>query len=380
MKIAFDYTYGVAAASGIGRYANRLARAFTKTALADDFFSLFFIDFLRSFRKEISCPECASDSRFSFAPAHFLPARVYERLWNLPGIRHAASIVPKDAELCHITSHAAIPIPKRMKMACTIHDMAAWRFRDAPTMAKDRKSIRANALRADAILTDSQFSADDILQFIPESAGKVHVIHLGIDNDVFRPAKPEDIAAMRKALGLDRPYILSVGLVHPTKNHVFLGRVLESLGNTDVELVISGAPSYSYEDIRKEISSLRSADRIRFIGRVDDAWLPALYSGAELYATASLSEGFGFTPLEAMSCGTPVVSSAAGSLPEVLRDAATVIKEYSIDSWSDEISRLLNDTTYRQERISVGQAWSARYTWEETAKKTLAAYRQILKS
>jgi glycosyltransferase involved in cell wall biosynthesis len=113
---------------------------------------------------------------------------------------------------------------------------------------------------------------------------------------------------------------------------------------------------------------------------VDDAWLPALYSGAELYATASLSEGFGFTPLEAMSCGTPVVSSAAGSLPEVLRDAATVIKEYSIDSWSDEISRLLNDTTYRQERISVGQAWSARYTWEETAKKTLAAYRQILKS
>ena len=377
MRIAFDYTYGVGAASGIGRYANRLARAFSETASSDDSFDLFFIDFLRSFRKEKSCPECAADAGFSFSPAHILPARLYERLWNIPVIRNAAGIIPRNADLCHITSHAAIPVPSGMKMVCTVHDMAAWRFPCNPTMEKDRKAIRANVLQADAVITDSRFSADDLHRYLPESDGKVHVVHLGIDGDVFRPASSDSISRRRKALGLERPYMLSVGLVHPTKNHAFLGKVLESLGDIDLELVISGAQSYSFEKVRSEMASLRCIDRIRFLGRVDDAWLPALYTGAELYATASLSEGFGFTPLEAMSCGTPVVSSAAGSLPEILGTAATIIADNSIERWRDEVLRLLHDSQYRVERSSFGLSWAPRFTWRETAVKTLGVYRHV---
>ena len=378
MNISFDYTYGVAAASGIGRYANRLARAFPEVAAENDSFSLFFADFLRSFSGASSCPECQNDSRFSFSPARMLPVRVYERLWNVPGMRSMFSIVPGKADLCHITSHAAIPVPKRQKMVCTIHDMAAWRFPEGCAMAKDRKAIYANAQRADAIITDSRFSAEDIRLFLPEFADKVVVIHLGIDHNMYRSASQETVDAMRKTLHLERPYLLTVGLIHPTKNHVFLGKVLDSLGKTDLELVISGAPSLCYETIEKEIRSLRCAERVRLIGRIDDKWLPALYSGAEIYVTASRSEGFGFTPLEAMSCGTPVVSSAAGSLPEVLGDAACIIADNSIDHWRDEVLRLLHDSRFRAERSKTGRSWALRYTWKETAVKTLGVYRRIL--
>lgn len=379
MRIAFDYTYGVGAASGIGRYANRLARAFTTVASIDDSISLFFIDFLRSFRKEVSCPECATDPRFSFAPAHLLPARVYERAWNLPWIRSFFGIAPRDADLVHVTAHAAVPVPRRRKMVCTIHDMAAWRFAGHETMAKDRRAIRANALRADAIIADSRFAAADIERFIPEAAGKIQIVPLGIDHGTFKPQPPEAIAAMRKALGLERPYLLSVGLVHPTKNHAFLGRVLDALDRDDLELVVSGAPSYGFDEVAAQLRSCRSAARIRLVGRIDDRWLPALYAGAEAYVTASRSEGFGFTPLEAMACGTPVVASAAGSLPEVLGDAATVIGEENVDEWRNAVTSLLDDHEFRADRISEGMRWAAGYRWRNTAYTTLEVYRKALK-
>ena len=377
MKVAFDYTYGVGAASGIGRYANRLARAFPEVASEGDFFSLFFIDFLHSFRKE-SCPECAADPRFSFAPTHLLPARVYERAWNLPWLRPLFGIAARDADLVHITAHASVPVSRRQKMVCTIHDMAAWRFADHETMSKDRKAIRANALRADAIIADSRFTAADIERFIPEAAGKIQVVHLGIDHDTFKPQSSEAVTAMRKALGLERPYLLSVGLVHPTKNHAFLGKVLDAIDSDNLELVISGAPSYGYDEIAAQLRSCRRADRIRLVGRIDDRWLPALYAGAEAYVTASRSEGFGFTPLEAMACGPPVGSSAAGSLPEVLGDAATVIAEEDADIWAGAVKKLIEDGDFRKSRVADSLKQVRGYRWNNAAAETMAVYRMVV--
>ncbi len=377
MHICLDYTYGVDACSGIGRYANQLARSFAQTQGEDLSFSLFFIDFLRHFSSDTSCPECAADPRFSFAPAHLLPARVYERAWNLPGIRRFFGPRGVPADLYHITSHAAIPCPRSKKLVCTIHDMAAWNYPDHSVMAKDRRAIRTNALLANAIIADSQFAADDIVRYLPETLGKIHVVHLGIDHAIYTPSSADEVAEMRQVLKLERPYILSVGLVHPTKNHLFLGKVLEALGRDDIDLVISGAPSYSSDQILSSFSALRCSKNIHVLGRVDDRWLPALYSGAEIYATASLSEGFGFTPLEAMACGTPVVASSAGSLPEVLGNAAAVLPDYDLDRWTETIRGLLDHPSQRAEQSCTGKEWAARYTWKRTAAKTLDVYRSV---
>ena len=378
MRIGLDYTYGVDACSGIGRYANRLARAFAQVAPADDTFSLFFIDFLRHFNPEVSCPECAADPRFSFTPARLLPARVYERLWNIPVLRNLPLQPHEKVDLFHITSHAALPVPRSAKLVCTIHDMAAWRFPAHGVMAKDRRAIRLNARRADAIITDSAFSAEDIVHFLPEAKGKVFPIHLAIDHETYFPQSSESIAAMRKALGLEKPYILTVGLVHKTKNQGFLGKVLDALDRDDIELIIAGAPSYTFEEVEAELKALHRSNQVRILGRVDDRWLPALYSGAELYATASLSEGFGFTPLEAMACGTPVVSSDAGSLPEVLGNAADILTDFDLDHWRDTIARLLDHKAHRTSRTQEGLTWTKRFTWTHTAEKTLTVYNKVL--
>lgn len=377
MRIGLDYTYGVDACSGIGRYANRLARSYARAIAPEDSVSLFFIDFLRHFDPIATCPECAQDPRFSFRPARLLPARVYERLWNIPGLRSLPLQPSPKIDLFHITSHAALPVPRSAKLVCTIHDMAAWRFPAHGVMEKDRRAIRRNAERADAIITDSAFSAEDIRRFLPEASGKIHPVHLAIDHETYFPQPAEAIASMRKALGLDKPYLLTVGLVHKTKNQGFLGKVLDALDRNDLELVIAGAPSYTYEEVETELKALHRAKQVRILGRVDDRWLPALYAGAALYATASLSEGFGFTPLEAMACGTPVVSSAAGSLPEVLGQAADVLDDFEIDHWRDTIARILDDDAFRATRIRNGLTWVQRFTWAQTAQETLAVYRHI---
>ena len=381
MNIAFDYTYGVAAVSGIGRYANRLARTYPSVAAAEDRFSLFFIDFLRKFNPVESCPECMADSPFSFAPAHLLPARVYERLWNVPILRKACGIASRDADLVHITAHASVPVTRKQKMVCTIHDMASCRTNRIPNWARNRsssvnaKAIVANAQRADAILADSTFGAEEIAQYLPDCMNKISVVPLGIDHEMYTPASAESVAAMRKALRLDRPYLLTIGRVCYLKNQAFLAKVFDAMNTNDLELVISGPPSTAYEGVVREIGQTKHSDRIRLLGRVEDALLPALYSGAELFLTASRSEGFGFTPLEAMACGAPVVSSAAGSLPEVLGDAASVLHEEDVGLWRMEIENLLGDRQLRADRRAKGLEWASRFTWEATAQKTLALYR-----
>jgi glycosyltransferase involved in cell wall biosynthesis len=110
---------------------------------------------------------------------------------------------------------------------------------------------------------------------------------------------------------------------------------------------------------------------------VDEQLLPSLYAGADLFVFPSLYEGFGFTPLEAMQNETPVISSATGSLPEVLGDAAMIVKDMTVDAWVSAIQSLLPDTTQRQLYVQRGLRHVRQFTWAETAKKTWDVYRSL---
>jgi glycosyltransferase involved in cell wall biosynthesis len=272
-----------------------------------------------------------------------------------------------------------IPPLTRGKAVVTIHDLAFLRY---PQFAETRnvhylnKHIRRTAARADAIITVSHFSAREVCNYLNVPPERVFPIHHGIDPRFSRPT-PDAIRETRNRLGLNRPYLLTVGTVEPRKNIQHLVRVFERLNDFDGDLVIAGGMGWKTEPIMECIRKSTRADAIKCLGFTDDDTLPALYAGADLFLLSSFYEGFGFPPVESMACGTPVVSSTGGSLEEVLGEAAVLLPHFDVEGWTDAIHDVLGDDEKRQRLIEKGYTKAAGYTWEQTARQTLDVFSQV---
>jgi glycosyltransferase involved in cell wall biosynthesis len=307
----------------------------------------------------------------------WMPGRVVEQAWK------RFSWPPYDwfagaADVYHFPNFILPPM-QRGRMVVSIHDVAFLKF---PEMAEEknlrylRGRIQDTVRRADAILTLSDASANDIRHFFPDAAGRVYPVHLAAGPE-FRPAPDAAVAAVRRRLGLERPYLLSVSTIEPRKNLPFMMDVFDRLEGFDGDLVIAGMPGWKCEPVFERMRTARRTARIRYVRYVDDASLPALYTGASAFLCTSHYEGFGLPPIEAMACGTPVVSSACGSLGEVLGQGACVLDGFELDAWVQAVDGILQDAGRRQALAAVGRAQAGRYSWAETARRTWGVYRKV---
>lgn len=370
MDVCLDVQPAVAQRAGVGQYTRHLADALAKTA-GTDTLSLFYFDFRRQ-------------GQVPFAPGaksravRWLPGRVAEQAWkrlNFPPFEWFAG----RADLYHFPNFILPPLSSRAKAVVTIHDMAFMKF---PAFAEDRNRrylearIRDTVRRADAVVTDSEVSAVDIRELLGVEAGRVHAIPLGVNPSIKR-ASDQAVERVKRQFNLDRPYLLSVSTVEPRKNLAFMIDVFDRLGSFDGELVLAGMPGWKSDPIFAAMRSAKRAARIRYIRYVDDADLPALYTGATAFLCTSHYEGFGLPPVEAMACGTPVVSSGGGALAEVLGNAATVVAKFDPDAWVAAVGSAIGDQAVRARLVDAGMRRAAGYTWAETARRTWAVYRGL---
>jgi glycosyltransferase involved in cell wall biosynthesis len=362
-----DIQPAIAQRAGVGRYTRSLVEHLGAFAGADAL-RLFYFDFRRR--------------ALPFAPAgalvrtvRWLPGRAAQGAWRLLAWPPYDRIAGR-ADLYHFPNFIRPPL-SRGRSVVTIHDVSFLRFPGAAerrNLAYLRARIGDTVRRADAILADSEFVRAEIVELLRAPAAKVHAVPLGLPAGMAAPP-PDAVAAVRARLGLGRPYLLHVGTFEPRKNLEFLAGVYERLGGFDGDLVLAGMRGWNCEPIFARLAASPRAARIRILDYVAEGDLPALYAGAEALVFPSLYEGFGFPPLEAMACGTPVVCSAGGSLPEVVGDAAEVVRGYDADEWAARVEALLGDAARRAERVARGRARAARFTWEETARRTWAVYR-----
>jgi glycosyltransferase involved in cell wall biosynthesis len=286
-----------------------------------------------------------------------------------------------QVDLLH-SPHFLLPLIRPCPAVVTIHDVIYLVCRqDLPSHLGRiyyRLMMSASVRLARRVITDSEFSKRDIVRHLGADARKIEVIYPGVSRE-FQPVKdPAARSAVRRKYGIERDYVLYTGIYKPRKNHAGLLRAFERFlaRGGDADLVIAGPLNEGERELHRLAGELGFPARLKLTGFVDDDDLCALYSGARLYACPSLYEGFGFTVLEAMACGIPVVSSAETSLPEVAGDAAWYANPRVPEEFGEALYRVFTDSDLRTALIAKSAENLKRFCWERAAEQTLAVYQQ----
>ena len=228
------------------------------------------------------------------------------------------------------------------------------------------------------MLADSENTRRDLIELLNVAPEKISVVPAGIEPR-FQPVRDAAVLAdVRARYKLPEWFILMVGTIEPRKN---LSRLITAYGQLRRQtglphtLVIAGKEGWLFQGIYEQVTREGLTEHVLFPGFVADADLPALYTLADVLAFPSLYEGFGLPPLEAMACGTPVVTSNNSSLPEAVGSAALLVNAEDTDGLTEALARVLGDAELRGRLTELGQAQAARFTWPEAARRLLEAYR-----
>jgi glycosyltransferase involved in cell wall biosynthesis len=236
--------------------------------------------------------------------------------------------------------------------------------------------------KADRIITISRFSQEEIARTLDYPKESIKVIYLGVDHDRYKAsAKPGKLPqAFSRLVG--KKIILYVGSEQPRKNLPVLLRALAVVKRERKDFVLLKAGRSQWKGARRDlvdlVGQLGLKEEVVFADYVPEDDLPLLYGAADVFVFPSLYEGFGLPPLEAMACGCPVITSNASSLPEVVGDAGIMLDPHDETGLAEAIVRVLEDEDLRQGMIARGLEQSRRFSWDVTARETIAVYRELL--
>ena len=235
------------------------------------------------------------------------------------------------------------------------------------------------AKRAKKIITTSHYSKNDIIKYLKVNNGKIEVTPMAAETRFKRINDKSFLDKISHKHNLPKRYILSVSTLEPRKNYpalieafaIFKRQVL-----TDYKLVIVGRKGWLYNDIFAKVKSHKLENEVIFLGHQNKD-LPGIYNLATLFVFPSLFEGFGLTPLEAMACGVPVITSNVSSLPEVVGDCAILVNPNNIAEIADAIKSVLVNDEMRQQMRVKGLKRASEFSWQRMALKTLKIYHQV---
>ncbi|MGH2550198.1 MAG: glycosyltransferase family 4 protein [Thermomicrobiales bacterium] len=299
----------------------------------------------------------------------------FPRLWT--HVRLSREIAQHPPELLWVPAHVIPLIHPRSVV--TIHDLGYIHVPKAHP-AKQRKMLesttRWSVRVASHVIAISETTKQDLIRHYDVSPAKISVAPHGVSERFTRPTDAE-IAEVRVRLNLPEQFILGVGTIQPRKNYTGLARIIARMRAAGLprKLVLAGKPGWMSDQVLDEIKRIDQHADVIVLGYVDDCDLPALYSAAEIVAFPSHYEGFGLPALEAMRCGTPVVVSNRGALPEVVGNAGLVVDPDDEVAFADELMMLASDSELRRIYSDRGREHAAAFTWERTAQLTLDVLR-----
>ena len=321
-----------------------------------------------------------------------LSERTLTILWHRLRLPIPVEWFTGPVDIFHSTDFVLPPV-RQARTILTVHDLTFMRLpecAEAGLRAYLNKVVPRSIEQADLVLADSQSTENDLIELLGVSLDKIEVVYAGVERR-FRPMEGEiALQRVRERYGLDFPFILSLGTLEPRKNFTGLieayalmrGRragfhTCQGRGDRELKLVIAGGKGWLYDGVFARVEELGLEGKVIFPGFVADEDLPALYNLAELFVFPSLYEGFGLPPLEAMACGTPVVTSDRPSLPEVVGEAGLMVEATDSEELAEAMERVLTDENLRREMREKGLKQAKKFTWEAAAEKLLDVYERL---
>ncbi|MFA6304764.1 MAG: glycosyltransferase family 1 protein [Patescibacteria group bacterium] len=299
----------------------------------------------------------------------------FKKLWTLG--RLTWEMVTHKPDVLFVPSHT-FPFIGGHKNIITWHDIGYEKYPETYT-AWDLQSLKQGAGRmikmADTIIAVSQFTKNELVEYYGLKPDLIKVVHLGINNQRWRPAPKEAVAELLQTLKIHYPYFVFIGRLALRKNIVGLIRIYNCFREKQkrpFNLVLAGSPEPGQQDIDAEIQASPYRDEIKKIGWLDLEQLPVLMSGARAFLFPSIYEGFGLPALEAMACGVPVIASNAGSLPEIIGNAGVMHNTHDVEAFAKSMIKINEDQVWRDDLIAKGMRRVQDFSWEKCATETLS--------
>jgi glycosyltransferase involved in cell wall biosynthesis len=306
-----------------------------------------------------------------------------KRLWTQ--VRMSWEMWRRPIDVLFVPAHVLPPI-RPDRSVVTIHDVGFHRIPKLYSKADIgyHETTTKSIAKSDArIITVSEFSGREIVDLYKVKSQRIAITYPGVDHDLYRPiADGSSIEAKLKQLHVPRPYFLYIGRLEAKKNVLNLVKAFDvfkmhrGVGDP-THLILAGVPGNGFDEIKKAINASVFKHQILQLGYTDEENIPYLLNGAEALVHVSLYEGFGITPVQAMACGCPVVSSDAASLPEVIGTGnAIFVPPMQTEVISRALERIVSEHGLKEALRQKGIARAARYTWKATAEATLPVLTQ----
>ncbi len=313
--------------------------------------------------------------------------KYYERFWRFP-----QQVTQQTADIFHIIDPSEAHITywlknKNKSVVVTCHDLVNYYYKDnlknsveLPFISRFMWLYAIKGMkRADSIVAVSSMTAKDTTEILDIQPSNISVIPNAVDK-IFNPLPKAQAESFREqqGIGSETLCLLNVGSNHPRKNITNILKAINILKQNKLYFHFLKAGTDFTEEQKAYIQAEELESYISYLGKPNKEDLREIYNAADILIAPSLHEGFGITLLEAMACGTPVISSKVSAMPEVVADAGILVEPTDVQAIADAVSHLHNNPDYYQESVKKGIARAKLFTWEETAEQIAQIYEKLV--
>lgn len=383
MRIGIDVSLVPGQTAGGGQYAYQLTRALAAIDPVNSY--LLYPVFYYIAHPDFRLADLPTAANMRVAQRRLTPELV-RFLWRQDRSERFKEFLLGNVDIVHSTTFCAPRFHRRRRrLVVTIYDLSFVTHPESHLPANVEHCLRGTKLaidRADALIAISEATRRDLIDEMGAPPERIVVTPLASDPRLRRVSDPGRLAAVRRRYELPERFILFLGAMEPRKNLLRLIEAFAALRpalRRETVLVVAGAHGWLNDSVRERVGKLGLAESVRFPGYIAGDDVAALYSLATVFAYPSLWEGFGLPVLEAMACGTPVLTSDVSALPEVAGDAALFVPPTDVEAIADGLTRLLGDAALRADLGARGLRRAAAFSWERCARETLAVYTSVVR-